>query len=461
MSVVAAVTAHDEASSSTAHLYIHHAPLQPDEHGRYHHHHNTRVSVELLVPVESRVQALRDLYQMQVHFVAAATKSSSSHYNSNNKSTESHTITFESVLLPLSDDDDDDDPHFVGRSTEGHSLHISLQRHISNNNDLEHHHHSILMGSLVIASQNIVYQFRPVFSSSTPTTSSSSTNNNSNINSYQGQVIFKHASFFGPEVDGPPLPQLPSSSSSSILSKSNPPHVRRRPVTPQQQKQPQQSTHFDATPNSNNNNNHTHHRSLQTPSPALPTIDLLLVWTKEVECRLAQMTDINTCVLTDATTAQVRALMDLAVSETNTAYSLSGIHARVRLVHATRDDAVVTTSMTTALQDLSTMEDGILDRVHTLRTQYGADSVGLFMHTTDDKCGQGYLGYPRPSAQSMFFVVQWDCATGYYSLGHELGHNLVCTCLGDYMVVCLCVYIYTSVYKCFCMSYLSSSCLLS
>ena len=38
-------------------------------------------------------------------------------------------------------------------------------------------------------------------------------------------------------------------------------------------------------------------------------------------------------------------------------------------------------------------------------------------------CGIAYVG---PSKDWMFSVTAWFCATGYYTFGHELGHNLGC-----------------------------------
>ena len=30
-----------------------------------------------------------------------------------------------------------------------------------------------------------------------------------------------------------------------------------------------------------------------------------------------------------------------------------------------------------------------------------------------------------PKKHLMFSVVNWSCATGYYTFGHEIGHNMV------------------------------------
>lgn len=62
-----------------------------------------------------------------------------------------------------------------------------------------------------------------------------------------------------------------------------------------------------------------------------------------------------------------------------------------------------------------------MDDVHTIRTLYGADVVAL-MVDIPDSCGVGYVG---PLFGYMFSVTSWLCAAGYYSLAHEIGHNLV------------------------------------
>jgi hypothetical protein len=60
-----------------------------------------------------------------------------------------------------------------------------------------------------------------------------------------------------------------------------------------------------------------------------------------------------------------------------------------------------------------------------LRDQYGADLVSLWVEGTD-ACGVAYvMTNPSTSFESSgFSVVERSCATGYYSFGHEMGHNM-------------------------------------
>jgi hypothetical protein len=75
------------------------------------------------------------------------------------------------------------------------------------------------------------------------------------------------------------------------------------------------------------------------------------------------------------------------------------------------------------LTDLRTVGDGVLDEVLTKRTEYGADMVVRVMDAPGYSCGRAYIG---PSINNMFSVTDYyDCATGYFSFGHELGHNWV------------------------------------
>jgi hypothetical protein len=115
--------------------------------------------------------------------------------------------------------------------------------------------------------------------------------------------------------------------------------------------------------------------------------------------------------------------INLAVTETNAAYTLSGVNAELRLVHVAFDTYVEASAdaFGTALSALRNNGDGNLDQAHSLRTTYGADVVALII---DDAqyCGMAYLG---PGIGSMFSVTAWNCATGYYSFGHEIAHNLV------------------------------------
>jgi len=151
-------------------------------------------------------------------------------------------------------------------------------------------------------------------------------------------------------------------------------------------------------------------------------LDVLVVWTANAECRNSGKS--RGCVRSGQTETNIQARINLAVTETNTAYDLSGVTTQLKLVHAEYIEYTELSSNAfgNALTQLRSTTDGIMDNVHALRTLYGADLVAMII---DDPqyCGIAYLG---PSKNYMFSVTAWNCATGYYSFGHEIGHNLGC-----------------------------------
>lgn len=125
-------------------------------------------------------------------------------------------------------------------------------------------------------------------------------------------------------------------------------------------------------------------------------------------------------------TAAMETLIDLAVTETNTGYANSGVNQRLRLVHAEEVAySEASFNWSTTLGRLRNTSDGYIDNVHTLRDTYGADEVVLIVNNMSS-CGIGYVMQTVSSsfASSAFAVVSRDCATGYYSFAHELGHNM-------------------------------------
>eukprot|EP00591_Stephanopyxis_turris_P010788 CAMPEP_0195507272 /NCGR_PEP_ID=MMETSP0794_2-20130614/747_1 /TAXON_ID=515487 /ORGANISM="Stephanopyxis turris, Strain CCMP 815" /LENGTH=695 /DNA_ID=CAMNT_0040633901 /DNA_START=1 /DNA_END=2085 /DNA_ORIENTATION=+ len=152
-----------------------------------------------------------------------------------------------------------------------------------------------------------------------------------------------------------------------------------------------------------------------------PLMDVMVVWTKKSECANSNLG--AGCTLTAMTESNMRGLIDLAVGETNYAYAQSGVTTQLRLVHAYRHPTYDESSgFNTALNHITSTTDGVMDDVHAKRTTWGADIVALIIDHSS-YCGLAWLG---PSANLMFSVTKWSCATGYYSFGHEIGHNLGC-----------------------------------
>lgn len=116
----------------------------------------------------------------------------------------------------------------------------------------------------------------------------------------------------------------------------------------------------------------------------------------------------------------VNAHIALAIAESNQAYSNSQINTQLRLVH-TSEVQNASGNMSADLSALTSSTDGVMDHIHDLRNQYGADMVSWFQESSQ-YCGIAWLS--GTSASHGFSVVASNCATGYYSTAHELGHNM-------------------------------------
>jgi len=149
-------------------------------------------------------------------------------------------------------------------------------------------------------------------------------------------------------------------------------------------------------------------------------IDVMVVWTKKAECKNSGL--LSTCALTSQTRKNMLGKITLAIDETNTAFALSGVGTQLRLVEAYLDDTYDESSTNQALQDVTFQYDGKLEGVHDKRGTFAADVVSLWVDVPSG-CGLAWVG---PNKDYMFSVVNWSCATGYFSFGHELVHNLGC-----------------------------------
>mmetsp|Transcript_4764 Transcript_4764/g.6891 ORF Transcript_4764/g.6891 Transcript_4764/m.6891 type:complete len:1246 (-) Transcript_4764:33-3770(-) len=155
-------------------------------------------------------------------------------------------------------------------------------------------------------------------------------------------------------------------------------------------------------------------------------LDVMVLYTKNAMCSAAGFSRGGRCEAKSINKATIEGLINLAVAETNTAYELSGINTRLNLVHihyeANYDDH--SNGWETTLEALRNSNDNVLDYVHSMRNQYGADFVSMLVDT-GSYCGIGYRP-ETPSAGDAFSLSKWSCATGYYSFGHELAHNMGC-----------------------------------
>lgn len=151
-------------------------------------------------------------------------------------------------------------------------------------------------------------------------------------------------------------------------------------------------------------------------------IDVMVLWTKDAECINAGRS--WPCSLSSSTLRKMRAKIALAIQETNDAYTRSKIFTKLRLVHTYREMNYKEkgVGMSTTLARLTSTNDDYMKGVHRKRQEHKADVVA-FIVGTGDACGMAYYG---PNKARAFSVTKLSCATGYYSFGHEIGHNMGC-----------------------------------
>jgi hypothetical protein len=131
-------------------------------------------------------------------------------------------------------------------------------------------------------------------------------------------------------------------------------------------------------------------------------------------------------VLVVATNAAVTAyggnmqsLVQLAVAESNQGYVNSNVGITLQLAGYETTNYTESGNFTTDLTRFRNTSDGYMDSIHTSRNNTAAD-VGVLLINNTSYCGLASgIG---STASTAFAAVYWDCATGYYSFAHEIGH---------------------------------------
>ena len=154
-------------------------------------------------------------------------------------------------------------------------------------------------------------------------------------------------------------------------------------------------------------------QSSSSPEPQLDDgsiIDVMVVYTDDAA----------------AASPNIVSEIQLAIDETNTSYAKSGITQRLRLVRTEEVNYVETGNLSADLHCITDQGDGCLDGVHAWRDTYGADMVSFWVENGGAYCGIAYLmtSVSGSFESNAFSVVDRECATGYYTFGHELGHNM-------------------------------------
>lgn len=121
-------------------------------------------------------------------------------------------------------------------------------------------------------------------------------------------------------------------------------------------------------------------------------------------------------------TAGIEGKIALAIADTNQAYLNSGITASIRIVRMQEIAYVESGPMTTSLSNL-TYADGVIDTVHALRDQYGADMVTMITQDSD-YCGVAWVMQANSSSFAPYaYSVVYSACLPTLTLAHELGHN--------------------------------------
>ncbi len=118
--------------------------------------------------------------------------------------------------------------------------------------------------------------------------------------------------------------------------------------------------------------------------------------------------------------------IEQAIEKANEAYVNSDVKQQLRLVHTAQVN-YTESDFYTDLDNLTYTNNGVMDEIHILRDEYGADLVSLWR--TDDYnqqwCGLGWILNPFPNNESNGFnVTVRSCAVSNHTFTHELGHNM-------------------------------------
>lgn len=121
----------------------------------------------------------------------------------------------------------------------------------------------------------------------------------------------------------------------------------------------------------------------------------------------------------------IKHTIDYAVSLTNESFIYSGVNFEIELAYAglTNYSEYI---YTTDLERFRINGDGYMDEVHTLRDEYSADVCVLIADLEGGICGRASIIGATDDKAFCIVSINNNCATNYYSFGHEIGHLLGC-----------------------------------
>jgi peptidyl-Asp metalloendopeptidase len=115
----------------------------------------------------------------------------------------------------------------------------------------------------------------------------------------------------------------------------------------------------------------------------------------------------------------IAGLVNLAIAESNTGYTNSGVDITLQLAGRYTTTYVESGSFSTDLSRFRGTADGYMDSYHATRNTVTADVMMLLINNSSS-CGlASSIG---STAATAFAVAHYSCATGYYSFAHEIGH---------------------------------------
>jgi len=117
--------------------------------------------------------------------------------------------------------------------------------------------------------------------------------------------------------------------------------------------------------------------------------------------------------------ANINALIQLAVDETNEGYLLSNVDLVLNVTRVYQTVYAESGSYSTDLTRFRTKNDGFMDEVHGLRNIDRANMAHLVV-SSGSSCG--VASTILATTTTAFCLTAQDCATGYYTFGHEMGH---------------------------------------
>lgn len=164
-------------------------------------------------------------------------------------------------------------------------------------------------------------------------------------------------------------------------------------------------------------------RDLQITDDDGSVIDIICLYTPQAVCSFSNG---GTC---NPTNVNLQKIMEdkcrLSMLEANVAYKESGAETSLNLVYTGLVDANYKeeSDMCATLNMIRSNSGKAYQNIRALRETYKADLVTMLVSSTQ-YCGCGDIFNGNPDAA--FSLVSHHCATGYYSVAHEIGHNMGC-----------------------------------